>query len=85
MKKIVYDSPTKTKAELIFSLEQGVYVNADNLSEIERIAQVIDSLTYHQIIESKKISNPLVGLRINPQVKKYNYKQYRLDLARSKK
>jgi diaminopimelate decarboxylase len=39
--KIVYDSPTKTKAELVFSLEQGVYVNADNLAEIERIAQVI--------------------------------------------
>jgi len=59
--KIVFDSPVKTEAELRFSLSKGVYLNADNLQELDRISKMLDSEDF-----SKHSLN--VGLRINPQI-----------------
>lgn len=56
--RIVYDSPAKTFDELAECLELGVVVNADNFSELERIAGLLPRIT----------SSSRVGLRINPTV-----------------
>jgi diaminopimelate decarboxylase len=56
--RILFDSPAKTINELKYALEAGVYINADSLSELERIDHLL-----------KKIkSKSKIGLRINPQV-----------------
>lgn len=57
--KIVYDSPCKTWNDLEFALQQKVYINADNLQEIERL---------EKLMKSSKYSPAGIGLRINPQV-----------------
>ncbi|HEX5472705.1 MAG TPA: hypothetical protein VFW73_12515 [Lacipirellulaceae bacterium] len=56
--QIVYDSPAKTSAEIRRSLELGVYLNADNFNELDRIAAA------HKLHNSQSI----VGLRINTMV-----------------
>lgn len=56
--KIVFDSPCKTRAEIEYALQAGVYINADSFDELERIAGLLTT------IESKS----KIGLRINPQV-----------------
>ncbi|WP_405808007.1 diaminopimelate decarboxylase [Streptomyces sp. NBC_00210] len=56
--RTVLDSPAKTPAELREALALGIAVNADNLSELERI----DAL-----VTAAPSSSPL-GLRVNPQV-----------------
>jgi diaminopimelate decarboxylase len=56
---IVFDSPIKTVDEIKFALEKGVYLNVDNLKELERIKNI------RKNIESKS----KIGLRINPQIK----------------
>jgi len=57
-KKIVYDSPVKTNEELEYALSEGIHLNLDSLSEIERVAKLM-----------KKIrSTSTLGIRINPQV-----------------
>jgi diaminopimelate decarboxylase len=56
--RVVYDSPAKTVGEIKSALEWGVYLNADNLDELERIAAVRD----------ERNSRSLVGLRINAVV-----------------
>ncbi|OFX44547.1 MAG: hypothetical protein A2X13_01130 [Bacteroidetes bacterium GWC2_33_15] len=57
-KQIVFDSPAKTKNEILYAIENGIHINADSTMELERIADM-----------EKKI-NPAgkIGLRINPQV-----------------
>ncbi len=54
--RIVFDSPAKTRAELARALELGATVNADNLSELERIASLDPP------------AGARVGLRVNPLV-----------------
>jgi len=56
--KIVFDSPAKTHSELEYALKQGIYLNADSFQELERIAQ----------LQTKQLSNSVIGIRINPQV-----------------
>jgi diaminopimelate decarboxylase len=56
--RIVFDSPAKTFDELAECLELGVIVNADNFSELERIAGLLPRIS----------SSSRVGLRINPTV-----------------
>ncbi|MFK4224278.1 diaminopimelate decarboxylase [Streptomyces sp. NPDC019890] len=56
--RTVLDSPAKTPAELREALALGIAVNADNLSELERI----DAL-----VAATPTTSPL-GLRVNPQV-----------------
>lgn len=59
--QIVYDSPVKTKQELEKAIRWGVYLNADNLDELERIDQIA-------IKENHPVNPIRAGLRINPQV-----------------
>lgn len=61
--KLVYDSPCKTRAELFFCLQHGVYLNCDALDEVERVAEVLRDAPPGTLAEP-----PRVGLRINPQL-----------------
>lgn len=57
---IVYDSPTKTIAELEYALALGCHINADSIYELERIAALLGSMELS--------SHGDIGVRINPQV-----------------
>eukprot|EP01105_Mastigella_eilhardi_P009993 TRINITY_DN2340_c0_g1_i5.p3 TRINITY_DN2340_c0_g1~~TRINITY_DN2340_c0_g1_i5.p3 ORF type:complete len:438 (+),score=111.84 TRINITY_DN2340_c0_g1_i5:68-1315(+) len=59
---IVFDSPAKTVTELEFCLTNGIYINADNFQELERIAALVREQGRHFQ------HPPQVGLRVNPQV-----------------
>jgi diaminopimelate decarboxylase len=56
--RIVFDSPAKTRSELRKALELGVLINADNLDELARIAELLNGAMP---------ASP-VGLRMNPAV-----------------
>lgn len=56
--RLVFDSPAKTVEELRFALERGIHINADNLDELNRLAELA-------VVTGK---TPSAGLRINPQV-----------------
>ncbi|GMH52058.1 hypothetical protein TrST_g4215 [Triparma strigata] len=58
--KIVFDSPAKTHAELVWALEHGITINADNLDELERIDSILGGRSTPSL--------SVVGLRINPIV-----------------
>lgn len=55
---IVFDSPCKTKEEIEYALHSGVYLNADSFDELDRIAEILKTVS----------SSSKIGLRINPQV-----------------
>ena len=55
--KIIFDSPAKTVEELVRALDLGVTINANSLSEIDRIAKLVED----------QHSNSRVGIRINPE------------------
>jgi diaminopimelate decarboxylase len=55
---IVYDSPVKTFKELEFALKTGIHLNIDNLSELERVNNLLNTIS----------SKSTIGIRINPQV-----------------
>lgn len=57
--RIVYDAPSKTKAELAYALERGVAVNADSFAELERIDRLWGRLPSRAA---------RIGVRVNPQV-----------------
>lgn len=56
--RIVFDSPAKTWDELKYALSMGVIVNADNLQELARLAEVI---------QSQGAPARAVGVRLNPE------------------
>ena len=56
--RIVFDSPAKTRNEILLALSKNIHINADSFMELKRIAEIRE-----QINTSSKI-----GLRINPQV-----------------
>ena len=56
--KIVFDSPSKTKKEIEYALEMGVYLNADSFDELDRIDEILKNIN----------SKSIIGLRINPQI-----------------
>ncbi len=58
--QVVFDSPVKTRADLVFALGAGVHLNIDNLSELERVSEL--TLTGSSTLTGS------VGLRINPQI-----------------
>jgi len=58
-KRIVFDSPAKTRAELKLALEKGIYLNIDNFQEFDRVKQLISTGNY---------KDTLIGIRVNPQV-----------------
>ncbi|MFJ5834177.1 diaminopimelate decarboxylase [Streptomyces sp. NPDC093089] len=55
--RMVLDSPAKTRAEIREALTLGIALNADNLTELDRI----DALRPRR-------SRSVIGLRVNPQV-----------------
>ena len=59
---IVFDSPCKTKAELLFSLQKHVHVNANSFRELDIIAEIIDDykISYREVSIGVRV-NPLVG------------------------
>jgi len=55
--KVVFDSPAKSLSDLRRAVEQGVYINLDNLQEVERLAALANQTRI-----------PVrAGIRINPQ------------------
>lgn len=56
--RIVFDSPAKTREELRAAVRLGVHINADNLDELARLAE---------LAAEPDLPAPSVGLRINPQ------------------
>lgn len=56
--KIVFDSPSKTKAEIGYALRMGVFLNADSFDELDRIGEILKT--------TKSAST--IGVRVNPQV-----------------
>lgn len=56
--QIVYDSPVKTEQEIESALLEGIHLNIDNLSELERVNKLLNKIS----------SRSTVGIRINPQV-----------------
>lgn len=38
---VVFDSPAKTREEIRWALEMGITLNADNLSELERVDEAL--------------------------------------------
>lgn len=65
-RKVVYDSPCKTLAELKELLLAGVYINLDNETEIEKVRQVFDELGDAGYPSGKHHAQ--IGLRVNPVV-----------------
>ncbi|MFJ6659935.1 diaminopimelate decarboxylase [Streptomyces sp. NPDC091377] len=55
--RIVLDSPAKTRTEIREALERGIAVNADNLTELDRVGRLRPAG-----------SRSVVGLRVNPQI-----------------
>ncbi len=56
--QVVYDSPVKTMAELEFALKTGIHLNIDNLDELERVNNLLNTFD----------SASSIDIRINPQV-----------------
>jgi diaminopimelate decarboxylase len=56
--RIVFDGPNKSASELAMAIESRVMINADSLTEIERI----------QNIATKLDTKTRVGLRVNPNI-----------------
>ena len=55
--RIFFDSPAKTPAELRFAADHGIYINADNLQEVVRLAEL-----------AGRTAMPVrAGIRVNPQ------------------
>ncbi|MBU1003742.1 MAG: diaminopimelate decarboxylase [Proteobacteria bacterium] len=62
-RRILFDSPAKTGAELRLALERGVNLNADGFQELERIHDLLAGLARQGVSPAGSI-----GLRVNPQV-----------------
>ena len=58
---IVYDSPVKTAEELEFALSEGIHLNLDNFSELERVKERLAMSDERRVKSS-------IGIRINPQI-----------------
>jgi len=77
---IVYDSPVKTRAEIKFAINEGVHLNLDNFTELERVKKEIElveaALNPDEIRNSENNwrngqiikSASTIGIRINPQI-----------------
>lgn len=62
---IIFDTPCKSKDELIEILHDGCYVNLDNLEEIQTLAMIVKECP--DVLDLANIQNQ-IGLRLNPVV-----------------
>jgi len=62
-RKIVFDSPCKSLAELDFALRRGVTINANSYAEVQKIHTALGRLARDRVR-----SNSVIGLRVNPMV-----------------
>merc|ERR1740121_686833 len=62
---VVFDSPSRTLAELKYGLERKVHTNLDNFEEYERACGIISELAK---VGGEVIELGPVGFRINPLV-----------------
>ncbi|MCX6281885.1 MAG: diaminopimelate decarboxylase [Bacteroidetes bacterium] len=62
---IVYDSPAKTIEELEFALHQGIRLNLDNFSELERVKNEIAKQRKSERAEKRKIERALGQAEMN--------------------
>ncbi|DAZ99327.1 TPA: hypothetical protein N0F65_005178 [Lagenidium giganteum] len=67
-RKVVYDSPCKTKGELQELLLDGVYINLDNEQEIFKLNTIFAELYGSSEAEEMEKHKLQIGLRINPVV-----------------
>lgn len=64
---IVYDSPTKTKNEILYALQEGVHLNIDNEQELNLIHTLLK--------QEKQFQKSPLGIRINPELSLKDYNQ----------
>lgn len=64
---IIFDTPCKSKHELIEILNAGCYVNLDNVEEIQTLAGILAESNETSGITTRAIQNQ-IGLRLNPVV-----------------
>jgi len=57
---IVFDSPVKTEDEIRYALNEKIYINADNIQELELICRLIKN--------GQPYRKGFIGLRINPEL-----------------
>lgn len=63
--KVIFDSPCKTRKELLRCFELGVLVNLDCMEEVDKLAAILDEQEAIQPGIKEKVQ---IGIRINPQV-----------------
>jgi diaminopimelate decarboxylase len=56
--RVIFDSPAKTRDEILRALRLGVQINVDNFDELERVAEA----------RTSGETTSMVGLRVNPMV-----------------
>ncbi|MCK9204456.1 MAG: hypothetical protein M0P58_08510 [Bacteroidales bacterium] len=73
--QIVFDSPVKTRAELEFAIKTGIHINVDNLSELERIREILagsgrkpNAPADITVLSNEARFPGSIGIRINPQI-----------------
>ncbi len=71
--RIVFDSPVKTREDLLFAISKGIHVNIDNLDELARIATLTgwgdpDGVGGPRQGGGTPTGWGSFGLRVNPQV-----------------
>ncbi|MFT5451907.1 MAG: diaminopimelate decarboxylase [Enterobacterales bacterium] len=57
--QVIYDSPTKTLADIRTCIESGISLNIDNLQELDRVDQLMAEFPD---------TTSVIGFRINPQI-----------------
>lgn len=58
--KVMYDSPLKSRKEIVEAIGAGALLHADNFQELEVVADVVSTLVER--------GNLCIGMRVNPQV-----------------
>ena len=64
-KTVIFDSPSKTKSDIKYSIVNKIPLNVDNYQELERVKVIIKQLNDKN---GSAIELPEIGVRINTQV-----------------
>lgn len=66
-RKVIYDTPCKPYHELKEMIQAGVYINLDNMVEIQKVQDIFKELGGKSVMDLP-IHQKQIGLRINPVV-----------------